>query len=163
VTKVDFNFKSYHKTVQSSECIFCTLAKHSTAHTEHYVYEDEFAFVVLDRYPTQYGYLLAAPKEHVEEIHLLETEYFLKLQSVIHLAVRGVQMAMGAERVYTACLGTKLLTPHIHYHIVPLPSDLALDDQQWNALDKSRGIIEYSEKQFSSIADRIRTSIQALL
>jgi len=158
-----FEFDKYHKRIREGPCLFCSLANHDVDVTqEHYLYEDEFAIVVLDRYPTQYGYSLVFPRQHVEQIFLLDTETYLRLQAIVHKTVKAVQLATGAERVYTACLGSQLLSPHIHYHVVPIFPGLPLEDQQWNALDKSRGVLKYSEQTFSEVATKIMYAMKKI-
>lgn len=157
-----FNFDKYYRFIKQNPCLFCSLASHTVDMTqEHYLYEDEFALVVLDKYPTQYGYSLVFPRQHLEHIHSLDIETYLQLQTTVHMTVRAVQLATGAERVYTACLGSQLLTPHIHYHVVPIPPGLSLEDQQWDALDKSRGV-KYSEQAFSEISHKITDAMGRL-
>lgn len=156
-----FDYDGYYNRVLQSPCFLCSLAAHQrVTHHEYYVFEDEFAVVVLDRYPTQSGYCLVFPKQHVEQIFLLDERTFLRLQVIVHRTVKAVQLAMQAERVYTACLGSQLLTPHIHYHVVPIPPGLPLEKQQWEALDKSRGILQYSEEVLADIALKIKSAME---
>lgn len=157
IKRIDFDYDEYHKRIRKNPCLFCSLASGAQKNpSEYFVYEDDFAAVILDRYPTQLGYCLVFPKVHYELVQLLDEQVFLHLQSIVLLTVKAISFAIDVERIYTACLGSQLLTPHIHYHIAPIPHGLPLEKQQWNSMDKSRGVIEYSPKVFNELANKIR-------
>lgn len=159
--KIPFNYDQYYERLSQKPCLFCSLnGERDSIENEHYLYEDEEVLVVLDKFPSQLGYSLVFPKIHVEYLHLMDFKDYYHLQEVVHNTTKAVQKATNAERVYVACLGSQLVSPHIHYHIVPLPSNMPLDDQQWNALDKSRGVIKYSNSLFSEIASAIRVEFE---
>lgn len=163
-SRIEFDSDKYYKRIKSNKCLFCALGIHGIDESrEYYLYENDYAMAVLDRYPTQYGYSLVFPKDHYEHIHLLDTKTYLKLQAVLHGMVKAVQIATGAERVYTACLGSQQLSPHIHYHVVPINSKLPLEEQQWNALDRQRGVLKISEKRLKDVANKITRAMEGIV
>lgn len=126
----------------------------------HVVYEDDVAIAFLNRYPPLYGYLLVAPKEHVEQVtgDFAEDEY-VALQRVVHRAGEAVRRAVPTERLYVLSLGSQQANRHVHWHVAPLPPGVPFGEQQLEALSWQNGILELSEAEWEELANRIRDEL----
>lgn len=128
---------------------------HELAHPV--VYEDDLAVAFLNRYPSLYGYVLVAPKEHREQVtgDFTEDEY-AALQRVVHRVGEAVRRAVETERLYVLSLGSQQGNRHVHWHVAPLPPGVRFEEQQLEALSWRNGILELSEAEWEELAGRIR-------
>ncbi len=108
--------------------------------------ETPHAVAFLNRYPTQFGALIVAPKEHHEQAtgDFTENEY-LELQRFIYQVSEAMRHVLAPERVYVLSLGSKAANSHVHWHIVPLPPGVPLAHQQYHALMHEHGVIEATD------------------
>ena len=113
---------AYVRRAQSGPCFVCAIVSQDPDFPEHHVfYEDDAAIAFLNRYPTQYGSTLVAPKEHKEQVAGDFTlDEYLGLQ-VVYRVAEAVGEEVGAERVYLLSLGSNQGNAHVHWHVVPLP------------------------------------------
>lgn len=126
----------------------------------HLVYEDERAVAFLNRYPTLYGYVIVAPKEHREQVTgEFSREDYLDLQSVIHRVGEAVRRVVPTERLYILSLGSQDGNRHVHWHIAPLPPGVPFDRQQLAALD-SNLCLDVRDEEMSDLAARLRRAIE---
>ena len=63
------------------------------------------------------------------------------------------------ERVYILSLGSKAANSHVHWHVVPLPVDVPLEEQQYYALMGENGIVEVTVDEQRDIADKLAVEI----
>jgi diadenosine tetraphosphate (Ap4A) HIT family hydrolase len=126
------------------------------------VYEDELAIAFLNRFPTFYGYVIVAPREHREHVtgDFGEDQY-AALQRVVHRVGEAVRRAVPTERLYLLSLGSQQGNRHVHWHVVPLPPGVPFEQQQLSALSWDGGIIELSPQERNELADRIRAELRA--
>ena len=142
-------------------CFVCELvAGHDDRHT--IVYDDEVAIAFLNRFPTLYGYVIVAPREHREQVtgDFAEDEY-LALQRVLHRVGEAVRRAVPTERLYLLSLGSQQGNSHVHWHVAPLPAGVPFERQQLAALSWDEGIIELSPEEQDELAERIRAALRA--
>ena|SRR5215210_9031814 len=104
---------AYVRRVRTGAYFVCGIVSRDPAFPDHHIiYEDEVAVVFLAMNPTQYGYILVAPKEHKEQVAGDFTpEEYLGLQRVVHRAAEAVREEVGAERVYILLLGSNQGNP----------------------------------------------------
>jgi diadenosine tetraphosphate (Ap4A) HIT family hydrolase len=144
--------------VWTGPCFVCSVVSQDPDFPDHHVfYEDDAAIAFLNRYPTQYGSALVAPKEHKEQVAGdFTVEEYLGLQRVVHRAAEAVREEVGAERVYLLSLGSNQGNAHVHWHVVPLPPGTPYEEQQFAALMLERaGALEIPEEDEASLAARI--------
>jgi diadenosine tetraphosphate (Ap4A) HIT family hydrolase len=126
----------------------------------HLVYEDGRTVAFLSRYPTLYGYVIVAPREHREQVTGdFGREEYLDLQSVIHRVGEAVRRVIPTERLYILSLGSQAGNRHVHWHIAPLPPGVPFDRQQVAALD-SNLCLDLSDEESADLAARLRCAIE---
>jgi ATP adenylyltransferase len=87
-----------------------------------------------------------------------EAEY-LALQAVVRRVAEAVRQAMGAARVYVLSFGSNEANSHVHWHVAPLPPGVPLEEQQFVALDASRGVLALNNGEMAEIAASIRDAL----
>ena len=152
--------RAYAQRVRGSDCFICTLVR-GDDDANPLVYEDETSIAFLNRYPTQLGYVLVAPKQHREQVTGdFAAEEYLALQRVVHQVGEAVRRAVPTERLYVLSLGSQAGNRHVHWHLVPLPPGVPYDQQQLAALDWERaGMLELTDEERSELAARIRGAL----
>ena len=149
---------AYHRRARTGPCfVYGIVARDPGFPAHHVVYEDEDVIAFFNRWPTQYGYTLVAPKEHREQA----TEDFtvgeyLELQRVVYRVAEAVREEVGAERVYLFSLGSNKGNAHVHWHVVPLPPGVPYEEQQFAALMlETAGALDIPEEEKAALATRI--------
>jgi diadenosine tetraphosphate (Ap4A) HIT family hydrolase len=156
--RYEFDLDAYVERVRTGPCFVCAIAARDPDFPDHYVfYEDDAAIAFLNRYPTQYGYALVAPKEHKEQVAGdFTVEEYLDLQRVVHRVAEAVREEVGAERVYLLSLGSNEGNAHIHWHVVPLPPGTPYQEQQLAAIMlESTGVLKIPEEKMASLTARL--------
>src|SRR5215207_11261169 len=112
---------AYERRVRTGRCFVCGIVSRDPDFPKHHVvYEDDAVIAFLNRYPTQYGYTLVAPKEHKEQVaDDFTIEEYLGLQRIVHRVAEAVREEVEADRVYLLSLGSNEGNSHVHWHIVP--------------------------------------------
>jgi len=101
-------------------CIFCDIL--SGKRDGHIIYEDNFHFSILDKYPIDVGHSLVIPKDHHEKITDMNQSAVGDLFSIVPKIAQGILKATGADAF---SLGqnngraAKQIIPHVHIHIIP--------------------------------------------
>ena len=102
-------------------CIFCELKKHK----EHIIYEDEFIYVIHDKYQVVEGHLLVIPKKHYENIMEMPDEELSDLIKIVKkmqlllmekMEVKGFTIKQNWQPFIK---NNHLVIHHVHFHIVP--------------------------------------------
>lgn len=149
---------AYMERVRSGPCFVCAVVSRDQEFLDHHVvYEDATAIAFLNRYPTQYGYTLVAPKEHRGQVtgDFTLREY-IGLQRVVHRTAEAVREEVGAERVYLLSLGSNQGNAPVHWHVVPLLPGTPYEEQQFAAvITESAGVLEITEDENAALATRI--------
>ena len=150
---------AHHGRARTGPCFVCGIVARDPGFPAHHlVYEDEAAIVFFNRWPTQYGYTLVAPKEHREQATGdFTVEEYLELQRIVYRVAEAVQEEVGAERMYVMSLGSNQGNAHVHWHVVPLPPGVPYEEQQFAALMLERaGALDLPEEEKADLAARIR-------
>jgi diadenosine tetraphosphate (Ap4A) HIT family hydrolase len=158
--------KAYTERTQTGPCFICEMMAHNPAYDlDHIIYEDEIAFVFLNRYPTLLGYTLVAPRRHLEHVTgSFAPDEYLALQRVIYRVGEAVRRSVPTERLYVLSLGSQQGNRHVHWHIAPLPPGVPYQDQQFQALmwEHSGGILDIPPEDMRALAQRIRHEMDGL-
>ncbi|MFC2023624.1 HIT family protein [Chloroflexota bacterium] len=143
-------------------CSICKLAKEGTLLPEcPIIWRDRAAVVFLDRFPTVFGSTVVAPVEHREQVtgdfSLVD---YLALQRVLHGTAEAVRHALRPERVYVLSLGSEQASAHVHWHIVPCPPELPLEQQQLALLDAEQmGVLHLAAEDLKELSSRMRAHL----
>lgn len=149
---------------RTGPCFICEHLKGNPALVHDEVYRTDHAVAILSRYPTLKGYTLVAPLQHVEHAtgDFSEAGY-LEIQRFIYHVAEAIRAVFRPERVYIMSLGSKAANSHVHWHVVPLPPGVPLEQQQYYALMGENGIVEVTAEEQQEIAQSIRTAISRRL
>lgn len=133
-------------------CIFCALEKHK----ENLVYEDEFVYVIHDKYPIIEGHLLVIPKKHYENIMEMpdnELAGLIKIVKKMQLLLMEKMDVKGftiKQNWRPFVKNNHLVIHHVHFHIVP---------RTLNDAYVKRGALErlkISEDEIKKIVEKIK-------
>lgn len=149
---------AYHERARNGPCFVCGIVNRDPDFAGHHlVYEDDRTVAFFNRWPTQRGYTLVAPKEHREQATGdFPVEEYLDLQRVIHRVSEALREEVGAERMYVLTLGSNQGNAHVHWHIVPLPPGTPYEEQQFAApMLETAGALDIPEDEKADLAARI--------
>ncbi len=158
-----FDLGDYLRDIGSRPCFICELVKGNPEYRHHIVAEDGETVIFLSKYPTLRGYCLVCPKEHVEDLaeELSEAAY-LGLQASVHRLSRALKRVFDAERIYVLSLGSQQPNRHLHFHVVPLPKGVPLEQQQYHALMAEHGVLQIPDGEMAAIAKEIGAAYRAI-
>ena len=160
MAKKPFDLEGYVARATRGPCFICRVVAGDPKFRHHIVYEDETAIAFLNKYPTLPGYTLVCPKAHKRQVTGdFSREEYLQLQSLVHRIGEAVRRTMNADRLYVLSLGSNEANDHVHWHVAPLPAGVPLEDQQFAALDVTRGVIDLDDAAMEAIASRLREEI----
>ena len=156
-----FDVASYLESTRTRGCFICGLVSGDSTFAHHVVFEDDFAIAFLNKYPPMAGYVLVCPKAHVEQVTGdVSQQDYLRLQALVYRVSEALRAVLEVERVYILSLGSQQANRHVHWHVAPLPPGVALEDQQFAALDAERaGVLAIDESEMSELASRIADAI----
>ena len=156
-----FDLKSYLNEIAEG-CFICRLVRRDpTLPAHHVVWRDDEAIVFLNRFPTVYGYTLVAPVAHREEVTGdFSLHQYLALQRVVHAVAEAVRQTLKPERVYILSLGSQQANAHVHWHVVPCPPGMPLEQQQLSLLNAvERGILQLSPEEGESLVVQLQAHL----
>lgn len=158
-----FDLETYVRDIGTRPCFICGLVSGDPAYRHHIIAEDEETILFLSKYPTLPGYGLVCPKAHREDLadDLTEAEY-LRLQSKVHRLSRALKRVFDAERIYVLSLGSQQANRHLHFHVVPLPRGVPLEQQQYHALMAENGVLDIPEDEMAAMAANIAAAYASL-
>ena len=137
-------------------CFICEMLAGNPEYQHHVVYEDERTVAFLNRYPSLYGYVLVAPKDHREQVTGdFSLDEYLHLQAVVHRVGEAICQVVPTERLYVLSLGSQQANRHIHWHLAPTPPGLPFEQQQLAALD-SNIVLDLTQAEQADLASRLR-------
>ncbi len=145
-------------------CFVCRLIQGDpTLPPHHVIWQSDEAIAFLNRFPTVYGYALVAPVTHLERVTGDFTLHkYLALQRAVYAVAEAVRQALRPERVYVLSLGSQQANAHVHWHVVPCPPGLRLEQQQLSLIDvKERGILQLDQEEAERLAIQLRAHLPA--
>jgi ATP adenylyltransferase len=143
-------------------CFVCRLVEGDPTLAQHHiVWQNNEAIAFLNRFPTVYGYVLVAPITHLEQVSGDFSLYqYLSLQRIVHAVAEAVRHALKPERVYILSLGSQEANAHVHWHVVPCPPGVPLEQQQLALLDASQnGVLQLEPQEGAALAARLRDNL----
>jgi len=155
-----FDLDGYVAGIRSGPCFICEILRGNPDYAHHVFYEDAVAIAFLNRYPTLYGYTLVAPRVHREQaiVGFSRGDYHA-LQDVIYRVGQAIDAVLRPERLYVLSLGSQQGNAHVHWHLAPLPPGIPFEDQQFAALDMTRGLLNIGDDDMRELADRLRQAM----
>lgn len=160
---VDLDMDAYLRKAREG-CSICRLvAGDPTLDPHHVIWQGEDAVAFLSRHPTVYGYSLVAPVAHREHVAGDFTLHqYLTLQRVVHAVAEAVRKQLRPERIYLLSLGSQQANTHVHWHVVPCPPGIPLEQQQLWLLDaENRGVLRLSHAEGEELAAQLRAHLPA--
>jgi diadenosine tetraphosphate (Ap4A) HIT family hydrolase len=155
--RIPMDLAAYEAGTRSMPCFICRIQTGDMPYPHQIVYDDGEHVAFLGRYPTMPGYLLLAPKRHVEHnTRDLDLDGYLRLQTALYRVARAVEEVVPSERTYLLSLGSQQGNSHIHWHIAPLPPGTPYDRQQYHALMAENGVIPWTIEQAEALGARLR-------
>ena len=157
-----FDLQTYVREIQTRPCFICEMVARNPAYAHEIIYEDDRAIVFLNKYPTLYGYVLVAPRQHCEQVtgDFTPAEY-LALQQVIYRVTEAVRQVIKPERVYILSLGSQQGNKHVHWHIAPLPFGVPFEEQQLEALSMKNGFLQLNADEMLALVTQLRETLAA--
>jgi histidine triad (HIT) family protein len=117
------------------------------------VYENEHVLAFLDVAPLSVGHTLVIPKESVSSLHELTPECGAALGEALVTVSKAIVKATGVSEYNILQNNGKLAHQavfHVHFHIIPKPSDQSGLSIVWNATELDDG---------EAVADAIRKAL----
>jgi ATP adenylyltransferase len=164
IQRQPFDLDTYVENIHTRPCFICELIAGNPEYQHHMIYEDETAIVFLNKYPTLYGALLVAPRQHREQVtgDFSPVEY-LALQRLIYHTGEALRQTVPTERLYILSLGSQQGNRHVHWHLVALPPGLPFEEQQFEALTLKAGVLALSEAELAALAKQLRVALREQL
>lgn len=157
-----FDVQAYVSDIGTRPCFICELLKGNPEAFHEVVDRDDETIIFLSKYPTLRGYCLVCPTEHVEDLaEGMSRHAYLRLQDKVHRLSRALKQVFGAERIYVLSLGSQRANRHLHFHVVPLPPGVPLEQQQYHALMAENGILEINADEMAAMATAISKAYRA--
>lgn len=162
--KKPFDSQQYNNRVKKSPCFICQIVSKNPEFYHNIIYEDQKSIVFLNKYPVLYGYVLVAPKDHIEQVTgEISLEDYLHLQKIIYFTSESIKQVVITERMYILSAGSQQGNSHIHWHIVPLPPNIPYEKQQFEAIRFENGIIDISEEEMEQLSKSIKQVLKQYL
>ena len=164
IKKIPFDVQELVRNNTSGRCFICEFLRGNPIYGHIRVAETDGSVAFLNRYPTLFGSVIVAPKEHREQVtgDFAEEEY-LELQRFIYKVAEGMRRVLSPERLYVLSLGSQAANAHVHWQIAPLPAGIPLEEQQYRALMHEEGIIEVSDSDLVDYARRLARSVPLIV
>jgi histidine triad (HIT) family protein len=99
-------------------CIFCKIINNRT---EDFVYEDDKVVVLVSKFQTSHGHLVATFKEHYENTNDISEDDYVHLQRIAKRYSDKLHKQFEPEKVYIVLLAEEV--SHIHFHLIPRYKD----------------------------------------
>jgi ATP adenylyltransferase len=103
-------------------CIFCEKLKKKKDKENLILYQNQYAFVMMNKFPYNNGHVMVVPKRHCHDLEEL-SDY--ELRELFHLLKASTQILKSSLRPHGFNIGINIGRAggageeHIHFHIVP--------------------------------------------
>lgn len=84
----------------------------------HFIYEDDFCVVILDKFPAVKGQSLVIPKKDIDYAFDLDDDSYIHLFQIAKRIAKASDKALGAVRTCLVVEGFDV--PHVHIKIYPM-------------------------------------------
>jgi len=119
----------------------------------HFLYEDDYCIVILDKFPAVPGQSLVIPKKEIDYAFDLDDDTYAHLFAVAKKVGTASDKALAAARTCLVVEGFDV--PHVHIKIYPMPST---DNPLGAIMHKTE---EASDDDLKVIATQIITALEA--
>jgi histidine triad (HIT) family protein len=142
----------------SSDCFICRIVSGKPLIPGvQIIDEDDFTITFLSQFPTQEGYTLVCPKNHIERYESdMSSNDWQALQAKVHQVSLAVTKAMPTKRIYEVSWGSPERNSHLHVHVCPCPEGTLPEDQQIAAMDYRQGYLKLDDDKVTQIAKAIK-------
>jgi len=132
-------------------CIFCKKPMEKKDEENLILFQSDYAFVIMNKFPYNNGHLMVVPKRHCIDLDQLGSEEFQELSYLLKASTQilkeclhpnGFNIGMNIGKVGGA--GEE----HIHFHIVPRWTG---DTNFMPVLSETKIIPEYLEKTYQQL------------
>ena len=162
IQRVQFDVESYSRRSRTGPCFICAIVNKEPSQPEEIVYDDGTHIGFLARFAALPGYVLVAPKTHVEHVvRDLDGDQFMAVMRVVRRVALALEASVPCERTYLLSLGSQQGNAHLHWHVAALPPGVPYEQQQYHALMAENGIIEHTPEEAAALAARIRHALDA--
>ncbi|KIO29248.1 hypothetical protein M407DRAFT_242700 [Tulasnella calospora MUT 4182] len=104
------------------DCAFCNII--SRKQRAFLIFEDDHTIAILDILPIRRGHVLVIPKEHISRLSELPEEVAGRLGQTVTKVAGAITRALDNTALNVVCNQEYAqAVPHVHYHIVPAPSE----------------------------------------
>lgn len=105
------------KRKKSRDLICQRIKQWESGENPYFVHEFKSSILVIGDHQFYDGYSLLLLKEHVRELHELETSSYIELQQELLVAGKAIFKAFSPWKMNYLCLGNT--EQHVHWHIIP--------------------------------------------
>jgi histidine triad (HIT) family protein len=158
--RVPFDLSAYVQRSTSGKCFICEYLRGNPDYPHERIAETDTAVAFLNKYPTLFGYVIVAPKAHLEHVtgDFSEAQY-LELQRFIHRVAEAMRGVLAPERIYILSLGSRAANAHVHWHVAALPPGVPLDEQQYHALLHENGVVDAPRADVVDYVAKMRAAL----
>lgn len=118
----------------------------------HFIHEDDFCIVILDKFPAVKGQSLVIPKKDIDYAFDLDDDSYMHLFKIAKKIAKASDRALGAVRTCLVVEGFDI--PHVHIKIYPMQ-----DTQQALGAIMPKGV-EASDEQLAVVATQIIAALE---
>jgi len=141
-------------------CFFCKKLKEKKDRKNLILYQGEYVFVVMNKYPYNNGHLMIVPKRHYLDLEQLDNKEFEELFNLLRASIKALKACfhphgfnIGINIGKVGGAGEE----HLHLHIVPR---WAGDTNFMPVIGETKIVPEYLEKTYrrlhSAFGDLLR-------
>ncbi|MFI6600599.1 HIT family protein [Nonomuraea sp. NPDC050536] len=160
IQRVPFDVAAYTRRTRTGPCFICAIVNGEPSQPEEIVYEDDDHIAFLARFAALPGYVLAAPKAHIEHVvRDLDEDAFAAIMKVVRRVALALEASVPCERTYLLSLGSQQGNAHLHWHIAALPPGVPYEQQQYHALMAENGVVEHTPEEAAALAAGIRRAL----
>ncbi|MEU0566711.1 HIT domain-containing protein [Nonomuraea sp. NPDC005983] len=160
IKRVPFDVESYSRRSRTGPCFICAIVSRAPDQPEEIVYDDGEHIAFLARFASLPGYVLVAPKAHIEHVvRDLTEDQFVAVMRVVRRVALALEASVPCERTYLLSLGSQQGNAHLHWHIAALPPGVPYEQQQYHALMAENGIIEHTSEEAAALAAKMRNAL----
>jgi ATP adenylyltransferase len=136
---------------KQKSCIFCKKPKERKDKENLILYQNQYAFVMMNKFPYNNGHLMVIPKRHCLDLEQLDDKEFRELS---HLLKASTQILKRSLHPHGFNIGINIGKvggageEHIHFHIVPRWTG---DTNFMPVLSETKIIPEYLEETYQKL------------
>ena len=158
--RVPFDLATYVQRATSGRCFICEYLRGNPDYAHERIAETDTAVAFLNKYPTLFGYVIVAPKDHREHVtgDFSEDEY-VDLHRFVHRVAEAMRRVLAPERIYVLSLGSQTANAHVHWHVAALPPGVPLEKQQYHALMHENGVIDADRAAVVDYVAKVRAEL----